>query len=343
MENNNKKNNNRNSQNKNKINVYLICEGTSCEFVEKSLKKSVRSNSSMLCDFGMIESHYFKKNEKNTELLNKNNSIYLSSSKGSCIDTSLIVFSYDEDKKLYPIPYTTNSHYVKSKSELRMLHDVFGNNNDVNNYMTQNKFNSISEYLPSNNVKLDWTFTTMSPVASTSIGDFSKIDVKKFFELLFHLRNGGIENVFLVCGADFIVAMMNNTVSNKYTTRDMIEHTSIWNFKVQMKKSMFGTSYSVISRNKLYPLLRNKGVLESFDKLFFYIYQDAKIPIFHYNRYISSTYLKKDYLRICPKSITYGLQPVRKPNKQERISNNHQKPINQVKGIKKLINLLKER
>ncbi len=339
-----KNNMNMNSSNKSKINLYLICEGTSCEFVEKSLKKGVRSNSSMLCDFGMIESHYFKKNEKNNEVLNKKNTIYLTSSKGSSIDTSLIVFSNDDDKKVYPIPYTTNSHYVKSKSELRMLHDVFGNNNDVNNYMSQNKFNNISEYLPSNNVKLDWTFTTMSPVASTSITDFSKIDVKKFFELLFHLRNGGIENVFLVCGADFIVTMMNNTISDKYTPRDLIEHTSMWNFKIQMKKSMFGgTSYNVVSRNKLYPLMRNKGLLETFDKLYFYVYQGAKIPLFHYNRLISSTYLKKDYLRICPKSITQSLTSIRRLNKEERKSNNSRKNVPQVKGIKKLINLLKER
>ena len=75
------------NKNKNNVNLYLICEGTSCEFIEKSLGKRT-SKRSCISDYGLIESYYFNRNYNNTKYFTDHNSLYFTSTKGSCVDSA---------------------------------------------------------------------------------------------------------------------------------------------------------------------------------------------------------------------------------------------------------------
>ncbi len=284
-------------------NIYLICEGTSCEFVEKSMEKRGTSKHSCISDYGLLESYYFNHNPNNTRLFQDSNSIYLSSTKGSCIDSAFMIFGNTQSsRKLYPIPYAAPGKYIKSTSDLRILMDELGSNQNVNNYMKQPKFAPLSSYLPSYNVQLDWS------LKSNQISDYTSMNVSKFLLFVKGLmeKDSSIENIFLVCDASFIVAMMNATNRNKHSSNDYIEHTSFWNFQVDLKKerTFWGsTSPKVLSRNKIYPLARNHGLLQQYNQLFFYLYKDIRVPLFHYNKPVPKNYLKSSYLSLC-----YGIR-----------------------------------
>jgi hypothetical protein len=311
-----------------KINIYLICEGTSCEFVEKCAGiRTTTSKKSSISDYGLIESYYFNRNSDNTEYFNDNNSIYLTSTKRSCIDSSLIIYGNGgEGRRVFPIPYTTNGKYIQSMSDLRSLMDEIALNKSVNKYMKQNKFEPLSSYLPSYHVELNWTFQ------SKNISDYTRMNISKFITFVHKLieKNEDIENIFLVCDAPFIISMMNITNQNKYSTiNDMIEHTSFWKFEFEIKKEGLWGSYvpKITSRHKLYPLGRNHGLLQQYDDLFFYIYKDLRIPLFHHNKPIPKNYLESKYITLC-KSIRgkekVGQKNESKSNKQKivRTSNN---------------------
>jgi hypothetical protein len=283
-----------------KINIYLICEGTSCDFIEKSIKSKshISRYHSSISDYGLFESYYFNNNSNNTKYFNDDNSIYLTSTKHSCIDSALIIYgNNNENRKLYPIPYTSRN--IQSLSGLRNLMDEFGSEQNINNYIKQNKFSEFSSYLPSYNVRLDWTHK------SSNVNDYT-VSVKKFLDFIQKIteKEKNIENVFLVCEAPFIVNMMNLTSRNKYSSKDMIEHTSFWLFQYENTKQGFWNRLSakITSRNKLYPLSRNHGLLQQYNKIYFYLYKDLRVPLFHFDKPIPSNYLKSKYLSLC-KSI----------------------------------------
>lgn len=296
------------------VNIYLICEGTSCEFIEKSMgKKSLRPHSS-ISDYGLIESYYFNRNSNNTKYFTDNNSLYLTSTKGSCIDSALIIFGNTQGtRKLYPIPYTTGGKYIRSQSDLRYMIDEIGTNENVNNYMAQNKFAPYASYLPTYHVQVDWSYK------SEHISDYTSMSVSKFMTFVKDLmeKNPEMENIFLVCDAAFIVSMMNHTNRNRYTTLDMIEHTSFWGFRYEIAKSgFFGTIVPKLrTRNKLYPLARNHGLLQQYNELYFYVYHDLRVPLFHHNKPVPKNYLKPKYLTLC-----FGMAPSPNVNKSKRKS-----------------------
>ncbi len=308
-----------------KLNIYLICEGTSCEFLEKYAKVS-GSKKSSISDYGLIESYYFNRNSDNTEYFNDENSIYLTSTKGSTIDSSLIIYGGGEGRRVFPIPYTTNGKYIHSISDLRSLMDEFGLNKSVNKYMKQEKFDTFSSYLPSYNVELNWTFQ------SKNLSDYTQMNINKFLTFVHKLsqKSENLENIFLVCDAPFIIAMMNITHQNRYSYNDRIEHTSFWKFEFEVKKEgLWATNVpKIISRHKLYPLGRNHGLLQEYDDLFFYIYKDLRVPLFYYNKSdnkpIPKIYLQSKYLTLCKgiRALPKVKSEEDKGKKVERRSNN---------------------
>lgn len=206
--------------NQKKINIYLICEGTSCEFIEKS----IGTKKSHISDYGLIESYYFNNNNNNTKHFDDQNSLYMVSTKQSAIDSALVIFGNGrENRKLFPIPYAASGRYIRSFSDLRILMDELGTNQNVNNYIKQSKFEALSSYLPSYNVELNWAFK------SNTISDYSSMNVSKFLTFVHKLaeKDEHIQNIFLVCEASFIIAMMNMTNRNRYSSNDFIEHTSL--------------------------------------------------------------------------------------------------------------------
>ena len=101
-----------NSKKNEDLNLYLICEGTSCEFIQKSFKNVISLKSS-ISDYGIIESYYFNNNPKNSSLFDDSNSIYLVTTKNSCIESSFIMYGNNDEKRIiYPIPYTSNSRIM---------------------------------------------------------------------------------------------------------------------------------------------------------------------------------------------------------------------------------------
>jgi hypothetical protein len=273
------------------LNIFLICEATSCEFIKKYYKNQTPINSSSISDYGIIESSYFNSNPKNVGLFNDSNSAYLVETKGNCLDTSLIVYANSgENRNVYPIM----SRFSKTKSNVRKLKEEFGNLNDASNYLSQNKFNALSDFIPSSsstNISLNWKYENVG--GATDINDFIK--------LLHKIKsdNENIENVFLVTTHHFIIEMMNNVLSNKYTSNDLIENTSMWLFKYQYKSKLFSSESKITSRNKIYPLGRNHGKLQIYDNVFFYYYKDIRVPLFYYNKKVPSLYIQPKYLTLC--------------------------------------------
>ncbi len=278
------------------INLYLICEGTSCEFINKSHPTKLHNHSS-ITDYGIFETHYFNNNPKNTRLFDDNNSIYLTCTQKSTIESAFFIYGNGEEKRtLFPIPYTSNSNFIRTKGDLRMLKEQLGINNNVNDYLNQSKFKSFSQELPSNNVLLNWNYE------SNSGSDYNKIDLKKFFELLNKIKSEKpqIEKFFLVTNPLFIAYFINNVAQNKLTNKDIIEHTSFWNFNcIINQKSIFGSNYKIKSRTKLYPLPHNHGRLQTYNDLYFYVYKEQNVPLFHYNKPFPLTYLNPKYLSLC--------------------------------------------
>jgi hypothetical protein len=286
-----------------KLNLYTICNGTSCEFIQK-WHKNVTPKKSALSDYGIIESHYFNDNNDNRKLFNDSNSIYLVSAKDSSIESAFIIYgNSDNDKRIiYPVPYTIKSdrkminQITKSKRNYQSMKEKFGTNNNVNKYLGQNKFSSFSEYLPHHNVLLNWDYE------SSNINDYYSVNKNKFFELLLKIKseNPHIENVFLVCEAPFIITLINSVSNNKLVSSDLIEHTSMWLFKYETSKGIFKEKFNLKSRNKLYPLGRNHGKLQTFDdRIFFYQYKDIRVPLFYHNKSIKASYINPKYLTLC--------------------------------------------
>ena len=92
-----------------------------------------------------------------------------------------------------------------------------------------------------------------------------KLNKSKFFELLSKIKreNPFIENVFLVCDPSFIITLINSVSNNKLVSSDLIEHTSMWVFNCELSKGILRNKYEIYSRNKLYPLGRNHGRLQT--------------------------------------------------------------------------------
>ncbi len=317
------------NQNQNKFTLYLICEGTTCEFVEKSMKMGRLSSSpsvtqSGICDYGLIESFYFNHNTRNTDLFENNRSLYLVATKPSAIDTALIVYAGDTSgsspRRVYPVPYANaSSRYTKTRSQIRSIMDMFGKNSDVNNYMAQPKYSSFTEFLPLPNVRLDWSITQNDRYSS--LGAYQSPQVASLLAMIQEYRDSQsqgqgqgqvIDRVFLVCEPELIMAMINMVGGNRFTQQDLIEHTSMWAFQIEAKRSFFGgVKHMVKSRNKLYPLMRNPGYLHTFDRLFYYLYKDAKVPLFQYNRLIPASYLQPKFLTLCSRFLVYAMKSKR--------------------------------
>ncbi len=317
------------------LNIYVICEGTSCEFIQK-WHKNIRPQKSALSDYGLIESYYFNNNPKNTSFFNDTNSIYLVSTKNSSIESSFIIYGNkngDEKRTVYPIPYITNNHFIQSKGDLRKIKEEFGTHNNVNNYLGQNKFGIFSEYLPTNNVLLNWNYE------SNKTNSYHKIDLNKFFELIGKIKgqNPHIENVFIVSDVAFILSLINNVSKNKLTSNDFIEHSSFWLFKYKCSVGRFwGTTHTIKSRNKLYPLGRNHGQLQTLDNKYFYYYKDLRVPIFYYNKPIPALYIQPKYLTLC--KIVKNIRTQSENNKKENSKNNERKNRSIIKILKQLKN-----
>ncbi len=325
-----------------KINIYLICEGTSCDFVKKSLKLRNSQINSSICDYGLFESYYFNNNPNNTKYFNDQNSIYCTSTKHSCIDSALIIYgNNNENRKLYPIPFTSQNKDIQSLSDLRHLSDEFGSDQNINNYMKQPKFNEFSSYLPSYNVRLDWIHK------SNNVSDYNIINTKKFFDLIQKIvqKDSNIQNVFLVCTPEFIISMMNLTSRNKYTSKDMIEHTSFWLFQYEASKEGFWQqpSFKITSRNKIYPLARNHGLLQQYNNVYFYLYKDLRVPLFHFDKPIPLNYLKSKYITLCnlalPNSKSNTKSTISKENiiKKNEIKNGESKKNKNSNNLKKIL------
>ena len=314
-------------ENKSKFTLYLICEGTPCDLVEKSMKMGrsstpVSSGSGGICDYGLIESFYFSHNTKNTDHFDDAISHYMVTTKPSAIDSALIMYAgTSPDRRVYPVPYTnTNSKYTKSKSQIRAIMDMFGQNTNVNNYMSQPKYSSFTEFLPRPNVALDWSMTTSEESASA----YQSAQISRFLKMISEYRETEAgkqkSRYFLVCEPEFIVAMINMVSGNRFTQQDLIEHSSFWSFDIHIKSGFFGTSHSVKSRRKLYPLMRNPGYLHTFDRLFYYLYKDAKVPLFQYNRLIPQSYLRPKYLTLCSRFLIYAMKNGHRSNSSGRSS-----------------------
>lgn len=285
------------------LNLYTICEGTSCEFIQK-WHKNVTSKKSALSDYGIIESHYFNDNIENRKLFNDSNSIYLVAAKDSAIESSFIIYGNNDNNEkriVYPIPFTVKSdrkrlnQITKSKRNFQSIKEKFGKNNNVNKYLAQNKFAPFSEYLPNNNVLLNWGFE------SSNVNDYYNVDKKKFFELLRIIKNKNpnIENIFIVCEAPFIISLINSISNNKMSETDFIEHTSMWNFHCKLLKGIIRNKYEIKSRSKLYPLGRNHGRLQTFDDAFYYSYKDIKVPLFYAHKQFPLSFISPKYLTLC--------------------------------------------
>ena len=300
-------------QNRSKFTLYLICEGTPCDLVEKSMKmgrSSTPASSGGICDYGLIESFYFSHNTKNTDHFDDAISHYMVTTKPSSLDSALIMYAgTSSDRRVYPVPYTnTNSKYTKSKSQIRAIMDMFGQNANVNNYMSQPKYASFTEFLPRPNVALDWSMTSSEESASA----YQSPQISRFLKMIAQYRETeeGKQKTrfFLVCEPEFITAMINMVSGNRFTQQDLIEYSSFWSFDIQVKSGFFGSSHSVKSRRKLYPLMRNSGYLHTFDRLFYYLYKDAKVPLFQYNRLIPQSYLRPKYLTLCSRFLIYAMK-----------------------------------
>lgn len=211
---------------------------------------------------------------------------------------------HNEKRIVYPIPFTIKSDrtfinkITKSKRNLENMKETFGRNNNVNKYLGQNKFLSFSDYLPNNNVLLNW-----EEYKSSNVNDYYTLNKKKFFELLRNIinENPHIKNVFIVCEAPFIVSLINSVSNNKMVSSDLIEHTSMWSFKCELSKGgFFKNEYKIKRRNKVYPLGRNHGLLQTIeDNLYFYVYKDIKVPLFYTHKPIPLSFISPKYLTLC--------------------------------------------
>ncbi len=290
-------NNNNKSKSKNSdLNIYLICEGTSCEFIQKSFQ-NITPKKSSLSDYGIIESYYFNNNAKNTSLFDDSNSIYLVTTKNSCIESSFIIYGNNDEKRtIYPIPYTSNNKIVQSKGDIRAIKDEFGDNENVYDYLSQDKFSLFSDYFPNSDLVLNWDYEN-----TNSVSNYNTINVSKFLELLKEIKNKkNIKNVFLVTESQFIISLINSVPSNKLTYKDSIEHTSMWLFKYKSNDTrLFGSKSIISSRRKLYPIGRNHGRLNELNNVYFYTYKNLRVPIFHYNKSIPLSYISPKYLTLC--------------------------------------------
>lgn len=55
----------------------------------------------------------------------------------------------------------------------------------------------------------------------------------------------------------------------------------------------------ITSRHKLYPLARNHGLLQQYNNVYFYIYKDLRVPLFHHNKPVPSNYINNKYVTLC--------------------------------------------
>ncbi len=322
------------------LNLYAICEGTSCEFIQKWYKNITPKNSA-LSDYGIIESYYFNDNIDNRKLFNDSNSIYLVSAKNSCIESSLIIYGNNDSNEkriIHSVPFTVKAdrkllnQITGSKHNVRMMKQKFGKNNNVNKYLAQNKFKSFTEYLPHNNVLLNWDFESSNP------NDYFSVNKNKFFELLriIKSKNPHIENVFIVCEAPFIISLINSVSNNKMMQSDLIEHTSMWVFNCELSKGILRNKYEIHSRNKLYPLGRNHGRLQTMnDDTFFYAHKDINVPLFYAHKAIPLTYINPKYLTLC-KIVSKQVNSKNKKNEKKESSNVERKDSSIKKILKKM-------
>ncbi len=337
MNSNSKINSNKKKEsNEKELNIYLICEGTSCDFLQKSFKNIIPLKSS-ISDYGIIESYYFNSNPKNSSLFDDSNSIYLVSTKHSCIESSFIMYGNNDEKRtIYPIPYTSNSKTIKSMSDILRMKDEFGDNNNVYNYLIQNKFGSFSNYLPNSDLLLNWTYQ------NTSVSNYNTINLSKFFELLRDIKskNPNIQNVFLVTESSFIISLINSVPSNRFTYKDSIEHTSMWLFKYKVVSGrLWGSKDKIVSRRKLYPIGRNHGRLNELNNVYFYNYKNLRVPIFHYNKKIPLSYISPKYLTLCKIIKNQAFQNSLKITKQVSNKPNNERKYDSIqKELKKLKN-----
>ncbi len=325
-------NNSANQRNsKNKFTLYLICEGTNCEFVEKSLKMGRLSAPSAaqsgISDYGLIESFYFNHNTRNTDHFDDSRSLYLVTTNPSCIDSALVMYAGQGTntggRVVHPVPYTNaSSRYTRTKSQVRSIIDTFGKNSNVNNYMAQPKYASLTEFLPQPNVRLSW-----SMYLDDSVSAYQSAQIPQFLRMIsVHRQTESIDRVFLVCEPEFIVAMINMVSGNRFTQQDLIEHSSFWSFEIEEKSTLFGgTKHVIKSRHKLYPLLRNPGYLHTFDRLFYYLYKDIKVPLFQHNRLIPRSYLQPKYLTLCSRFLVYAMRNKRDSGVKKRGALNKEK------------------
>lgn len=319
------------------LNVYLICEGTSCEFIQKSFKSTTIKKSSV-SDYGIIESYYFNNNGKNSSLFDDSNSIYLVTTKNSCIESSFIIYGNNDEKRtIYPIPYTSNNKFIQNKGDIRSIKDEFGDKNNIYNYLTQNKFSTFSDYLPNSDLILNWDYEN-----TNNISNYNTINLSKFFELLRNIQNTNtnIKNVFLVTESECIATLINSVPSNKLTYKDSIEHTSMWLFKYKSTSGkLWGYKNIITSRNKLYPISRNHGRLSELNNIYFYNYKNLRVPIFHYNKPIPLSYISPKYLTLCKimRNINRKKSLLKKEN-EINIENSERKHDSILKELKKLKN-----
>jgi hypothetical protein len=287
------------------ISIYLICEGTSCSHIRKSLARARGINLSAgpmnpLSDFGIIESNYFERNTENTKhMKDDGSSIYMASAKMSAIDTALIAFGNSSQRDLYVVPYTSDDSYIQSKNDYGLLVDTFGMSDDADRYIQQNKFSELSSYMPSSTVSLNWS---IRPYLYSA---FHTIHVGNFIKLIQTMKKKSpeIESVFLVCPMRFIVAMMNAVRGSGYNPqKDVIENTSFWKFTCSLQQGLLFRPV-VKDRYKMYPLSRNTGSLKSQGGFFYYVYQDEKVPVFRETMSVPAKYLSSRFLTLCPPAI----------------------------------------
>jgi hypothetical protein len=193
--------------------------------------------------------------------------------------------------------------------------------------MAQPKYASLTEFLPTPNVRLDWEMYV------DSLGAYQSHQIPQFLRMISEYRkapaqgSGPIDRVFLVCEPEFIVAMMNTVSGNRFTQQDLIEHSSFWSFDVEEKGTLFGgTKHAIKSRHKLYPLLRNPGYLHTFDRLFYYLYKDIKVPLFQHNRLIPRSYLNPKYLTLCSRFLVYAMKSGRRNQEKKGDKRKQVKP-----------------
>ena len=257
--------------------IYFISAGTSSNDIGKSGKNNLSFfGYKQLCK--LRENKYF-----NTNILSKNIEI-LTSSDRNCIESSLILFSHINQKKVDVIPYLSN------KRDKNTNHVQLFKRNLVND---GNK-----HYLQTLDFGKNHTLQTL-------IKDFPKINVdlktngknyyfnaSKFMTLL-ELKISTTTGIIVVlCDSAVIRAILSKLSSQKYrqVKNESFEKTSIW--EVQFNFNSTGKIiYELFS--KKYPTGTIYEPLEKKDDKYLLDFKGSYIPLFEKKSEISDDVLKK--------------------------------------------------